>query len=289
MVAAAGDEVAVACAPPVAARTGGSGRTEAAPLPPVLATMSDAVKVCPRLKRDGRVKDCAERTGGLTTLRRFEVAAGAVSGSPEFASEPTAPAETCNAPGPVPFSTYVQVNVCDDPPAMETAACPVGLDADAWPVASTAGIEGLGSTFVAVAPPVLAMTSVTAKDWPRSMDPIAAAGARTSEVTESTAGFCTVVVAGAAATASGTPLLTSEPAIVAAKARLPDEVLASWYVQKNVVLWPASSRDLPAVAVSRTGMAADPPAVTEGLDESCAMPWTVAPPSLVTVTETVND
>src|SRR3954470_20784701 len=91
MVAATGDEVAVACAPPVAARTGGSGRTEAAALPPVLATMSDAVKVCPRLKRDGRVKDCADRTGGVTTVRRFEVAAGAVPGSPAFAAAPTAP------------------------------------------------------------------------------------------------------------------------------------------------------------------------------------------------------
>src|SRR3954468_7816080 len=111
---------------------------------------------------------------------------------------------------------------------METAACSVGRGAGAGPGASTAGIEGRGSPFVAVAPPVLATTSVAAKDWPRSMDPVAAAGARVSEVTESTAGFCTVVVAGAAATASGTPLLTSEPAIDAAKARLPDEVLASW-------------------------------------------------------------
>src|SRR3954468_7812202 len=104
---------------------------------------------------------------------------------------------------------------------METATCPVGLDADAWPVASTAGIEGPGSTFVAVAPPALATTSVTAKDWPRSMDPVAAAGGGGREVMESPAGFCRVAVAGAAATASGTPLLTSEPAIVAAKARLP--------------------------------------------------------------------
>src|SRR3954471_5425276 len=172
---------------------------------------------------------------------------------------------------------------------METATCPVGLDAEAWPVASTAGIEGLGSTFVAVAPPMLVTTSVTAKDWPRSMDPVAAAGARVSEVTESTAGFCTVVVAGAAATASGALLLTSEPAIVAAKARVPDDVLPSWYVQKNVVVWPASSRDLPGVAVLRTGIEVDPPRVTEGVDESGAMPSTVAPPSLVTVTETVND
>src|SRR3954468_21642871 len=148
---------------------------------------------------------------------------------------------------------------------METATCPVGLDADAWPVASTAGIEGLGSTFVAVAPPVLATTSVTAKDWPRSMDPVAAGGASVTEVTESTAGFCTVVVPGAAATASGTPLLTSEPAIVAGEARVPDEVPASWKGQKKIVLWPPSSRDLPGVAVWRSGMAADPPTVTDGL------------------------
>src|SRR4051812_49784557 len=104
MVAATGDEVAVACAPPVTARTGGSGRTGAAALPPVLATMSDAVKVCPRLKRDGRVKDCADRTGGLTTVRRFEVAAGAGRGSPPFPPRPPPPAATRHPPRPGPLS-----------------------------------------------------------------------------------------------------------------------------------------------------------------------------------------
>src|SRR4051794_31933407 len=104
MVAAAGDDVAVACAPPVAARTGGSGRTEAAALPPVLATMSDAVKVCPRLKRDGRVKDCADRTGGLTTVRRFEVAAGGGRGAPPIAAAAPLPARTRRAPRPPPLS-----------------------------------------------------------------------------------------------------------------------------------------------------------------------------------------
>src|SRR4051812_49972501 len=115
MVAATGDEVAVACAPPVAARMGGSGTTEAAALPPVLATMSDAVKVCPRLKRDGRVKDCADRTGGLTTVRRFEVAAGGASGSPELAAQPTAPAQTRTAPRPGPCPTAVQAEVGREP------------------------------------------------------------------------------------------------------------------------------------------------------------------------------
>src|SRR4051794_41448323 len=100
MVAATADEVAVACAPPVAARMGGSGTTEAAALPPVLATMSDAVKVCPRLKRDGRVKDCADRTGGLTTGRRFEGAAGGGGGAPPIPPRPPPPAPAPPAPRP---------------------------------------------------------------------------------------------------------------------------------------------------------------------------------------------
>src|SRR4051794_41443989 len=98
MVAATADEVAVACAPPVAARMGGSGTTEAAALPPVLATMSDAVKVCPRLKRDGRVKDCADRTGGLTTVRRVDGAAGGGRGNPPSPSRSPPPRLTPPAP-----------------------------------------------------------------------------------------------------------------------------------------------------------------------------------------------
>src|SRR4051812_49831030 len=107
MVAATGDEVAVACAPPVAARMGGSGTTEAAALPPVLATMSDAVKVCPRLKRDGRVKDCADRTGGLTTVRRFEGAAGGGRGCPPIAAPPPPPGPTPRAARPPSVSPQV--------------------------------------------------------------------------------------------------------------------------------------------------------------------------------------
>ena len=90
---AAGDTVTVACAPPVVARAGGSGST-VMPLPPVLATVNEAVNVCPRLSVPGSVNDCATSTGAPTTARVFELTAATVSRAAEFASVPATPVDT---------------------------------------------------------------------------------------------------------------------------------------------------------------------------------------------------
>src|SRR3954468_20160363 len=103
MAAAAGGVGTVAWAPPVGSSAGGSGST-VIPLPPVLATISDALKVCPRLSVPGRLNDCAASTGGPTTVRVFELTAATAIGPAELASVPATPVETWSAPGPLPDS-----------------------------------------------------------------------------------------------------------------------------------------------------------------------------------------
>ena len=118
--------------------------------------------------------------------------------------------------------------VADVPPTIETAAGAAGEEADAAPVARTAGMGGLGRTFDAVASPAFETTSFAVNVCPRSMLEPPEDGARVSDPTERMAGRCTVALAGAAEAVTVAPLLTSVPVIPAENASVPELVLASW-------------------------------------------------------------
>src|SRR5438874_2903455 len=170
---------------------------------------------------------------------------------------------------------------------METAAGATGAVADAAaPVGKSAGTSGLGSTFVAVASPLLETTSRAVKACPRSMVDPPSAEARVSEPMARTEGRCTVVLDDAAVAVIAAPLLTSAPVIVAENVSVPEAALASCQVQEKVVLWPGPRVVFPAVAALRTGAPAPPAGATEGEEASGAMACTAAPPALVTTTET---
>ena len=94
---------------------------------------------------------------------------------------------------------------------METAAGATGAVAEAAPVGKSAGTSGLGSTFVAVASPLLETTSRAVKACPRSMVDPPSAEARVSEPMARTEGRCTVVLDDAAVAVIAAPLPAVSP------------------------------------------------------------------------------
>src|SRR2546430_2689371 len=129
---------------------------------------------------------------------------------------------------------------------METAAGATGAVADAAaPVGKSAGTSGLGSTFVAVASPLLETTSRAVKACPRSMVDPPSAEARVSEPMARTEGRCTVVLDDAAVAVIAAPLLTSGAVIVGRNGGVAEAALPACPVQGKAVLWPRPRAGFP--------------------------------------------
>src|SRR5207248_2656792 len=216
MSTAEGAEAVIAEAPPVAAIAGasGDGATPKAAASPELTTVMVAKKSCPRSmlpspNGDSICKREIDKAAASCTavLAPAEVEASA---APLFASVPAAAPVNESVPEPLPVSWKVQLKVALWPPASITGACNEVVDAEAPPVATTAGDAGEGRTCAAAASPVFLTTIETVNDWPR----LATAGA-VRAVIASAAGACTearFVVAGAEATAASPSFLTSNVA-----------------------------------------------------------------------------
>jgi hypothetical protein len=140
---------------------GGSGITPGAAAPPLFCTTTVAVKLCPRLREPGSVKDEMTSFARSTTVAMLEEVGPAVTPAPELASVPWMEVESDSVPGPVFASARIQVKVALAPGPRSTAA---GAETIAAPVPETRG--GSGSTETAAVWPVLVATSEAAKLWP---------------------------------------------------------------------------------------------------------------------------
>jgi hypothetical protein len=149
---------------PAAAMAGGpgAGNTASASASPEFRTVRVATKSCRESMAAGAVKESMCSVAGTWTVAPALAGGGEGIAAPLFASTPTAVAEIETVPWPDPDSTNPHWNVVEAPPARDTGAGAVAVEAAAEPPATIAG--AVGETPDAVAWPVFRTNIVTTKD-----------------------------------------------------------------------------------------------------------------------------